>query len=250
VNRWDVERAIRSSGLPANARYLALMLLTFADADTGIIPGRFSPSLTFLATATGLSRRSVATHLTALETAGWITRLRSGRAAQEKIPTRYRVHIPASAVTALVQDVHQPRPGASAGDAPELVQQLHTTSAPVAPNQTLTISQTKRKTRASSAGYDQPGFAAFWDTYPLRRDKAAAAKAYRAAVAKVDDPETLIKAAAAYRDEPGRTGQYTKHPATWLKHECWLDEAPRNLSRADQARAAARRAETKYRGQS
>jgi hypothetical protein len=40
VDRWEVERAIRTSELPPLARLVALSLLTRADAATAIVPVR------------------------------------------------------------------------------------------------------------------------------------------------------------------------------------------------------------------
>lgn len=68
-------------------------------------------------------------------------------------------------------------------------------------------------------------FDEFWATYPRREAKAAARKAWDKATTRAS-PEQIITAAAAYRDLPTRDPQYTKHPATWLNNDCWLDERP------------------------
>lgn len=135
TTRWDVERALRGSDLPAAARHVALALLSRTEAGTAGVPAEHSPSLARLARDTGYSRREVAYCLSALESRGWVTRLRDlERAHAEKRPTRYRLHVPASARGALVQEVHQ---STSARGAPALVQEVHRTSASVAPNQNL-----------------------------------------------------------------------------------------------------------------
>lgn len=135
TTRWDVEHALRGSGLPAAARHVALALLTRTKGGTAEVPAEHSPSLAGLARDTGMSRREVAYCLNVLESRGWVTRRRDlKRAWKEKQPTGYRLHVPASAKAALVQDVHQ---SASARRAPALVQETTRTSAPVAPNQTL-----------------------------------------------------------------------------------------------------------------
>jgi hypothetical protein len=117
TTRWDVERALRESGLPAPARHVALELLTRTEGGTADVPAEFSPSLAGLASDTGMSRREIAYCLAVLESGGWLTRLRDLAAAlKRKQPTSYRLHVPASARAALVasaraalvQDMHQP----------------------------------------------------------------------------------------------------------------------------------------------
>ena len=143
--RWDVERALRGSGLPAAARHVALELLTRAEAGTAEVPAEHSPSLSGLARDTGMSRRAVMRALNVLESGGWITRLRDlKRAVTEGQPTRYRLHAPAGAGdAALGQEVPQSaRAGvalgpevpqsARAGGAPDLGSQDHIARAPVA----------------------------------------------------------------------------------------------------------------------
>lgn len=74
TSRWDIERALRSSGLPPIARHLALELLTYAEARTAVIPLDYSPSLSDLASDTGLCRSSIRNALNRLEQAGWLMR--------------------------------------------------------------------------------------------------------------------------------------------------------------------------------
>lgn len=241
--RWEVERAVRASALPPLARLVALTLLTRADADTAVVPAQFSPSLTLLAQDTGMGRRSVARHLSALETDGWVTRLRDPRsAATDKRPTRYRLHIPASrterpvadrdqsqdtasARGALVPEGHQSHGETGATAALELVPEGHIASATVALNQTTSRPKPdQKKDPASGDPYAAPGFAEFWDVYPLKKAKRQAASAYRSALKRDADPQVIIKGAVRYRDDPSRNPAYTKHPATWLNGDCWADE--------------------------
>jgi hypothetical protein len=79
-------------------------------------------------------------------------------------------------------------------------------------------------TRGKSAGQAE-GFDEFWLVYPRRVGKGAARNAWAKAVRKAD-PADIIKAAAAYRDWPGRKPDYTAHPTTWLNQERWTDELP------------------------
>lgn len=77
----------------------------------------------------------------------------------------------------------------------------------------------KEKAAALEADFER-----FWWLYPRRTDKGAARIAYRAARKKtgVAEIETAVRRYAASRD--GQDPQYTKHPATWLNREGWLNE--------------------------
>lgn len=66
-------------------------------------------------------------------------------------------------------------------------------------------------------------FPEFWNTYPSKKARGAAEKAWLKAITKAD-PAQIIAAAASYRDDPQRNPQYTAHPATWLNQERWTDE--------------------------
>ncbi|MFC7909020.1 hypothetical protein [Streptomyces nigra] len=95
-SRFEYERAIRSSDLPSLSRLLALTIATWADVRTGIIPDRRQPSLTVLEESTGMVRASVRTHLTKLESGGWLKRDRPSKADArvKKARTHYALLVP------------------------------------------------------------------------------------------------------------------------------------------------------------
>jgi hypothetical protein len=70
---------------------------------------------------------------------------------------------------------------------------------------------------------DDPDWSTFWDTYPRKRAKGQARKAWKAALKKTD-PATIIAGAERYRDDPGRSPKFTAYPATWLNGEQWADQ--------------------------
>lgn len=155
--------AIWESDLPAPARLTALVLNGKADNATGRLTERLS--LSEIARRTGLSRRTVATHLNTLEEGGWVRRERPERwkAREAKERTAYTVTIPpgypqASARAAL----------ASAGAALGLVQELHPASAGAA------HSSSKRTKRARANGAAAPSLA-LAGTNPAAPVSAAAA---------------------------------------------------------------------------
>lgn len=121
MKRWEFERAVLGSGLPAPARLILLALAVLADWPGGAIPARFTPSLSTLQEMTGLSRRALMNHLNDIERAekrdGWVVRSRptKERARSEKERTRYRLVLPARARDAL--ELGQDMPPSRAGDA-------------------------------------------------------------------------------------------------------------------------------------
>jgi hypothetical protein len=95
MTRWDVERAVLASDLSPQAKLVMLVLLVHADART-LDTGKFSPSLTGLANATGLGRSTVARELNHLERSGWVVRVRpsSADARSKRARTAYRLTSP------------------------------------------------------------------------------------------------------------------------------------------------------------
>lgn len=133
TTRWEFERAVFSSGLPAPSRLLLLTLAAHTEAATCVVPAKFTPSLTTLADRTGLGRRTVVDHLDALDASGWLDRRKPDVADQrsKRARTQYRLTIPtgagaapidlptsAGAAPALVQEPHQSNAFAGAGAAP------------------------------------------------------------------------------------------------------------------------------------
>lgn len=70
---------------------------------------------------------------------------------------------------------------------------------------------------------DDPDFIQFWETYPIKKDKGHARKAWRTARKRGVAADVIIKAAQRYRDNPQRKPDYTAYPATWLNGERYND---------------------------
>lgn len=84
---------------------------------------------------------------------------------------------------------------------------------------------TTETTTTSSASAVLKAFGAFWLTYPKRRDKEAAKKAFIAAVERGTDPAHIVDAAKTYAHErKDEDPKYTKYPTTWLDKGCYDDE--------------------------
>lgn len=128
LNRFDYERAVAGSDLPPLSRLVLVMVMFAADWPGGKVPQRYGRSLTDLASATGMARSSVASHLNRLERAGWITRKRPPveRARSMKERTEYRLKVPAGASPSPGLEA-SPSPGLAspaAGHKPDLFQNL------------------------------------------------------------------------------------------------------------------------------
>lgn len=68
-------------------------------------------------------------------------------------------------------------------------------------------------------------FDEFWQTYPLRKAKGAARRAFDKAIKGGASAAVIIEGAKLYAsDRAGQDPKFTKHPATWLNGECWTDE--------------------------
>ena len=67
------------------------------------------------------------------------------------------------------------------------------------------------------------GFDDFWNVYPLKKNKGAAKRAWKAAIKKTD-VETIVAGARKYRDAQKRDPDFTAHASTWLNGERWDDE--------------------------
>jgi hypothetical protein len=74
--------------------------------------------------------------------------------------------------------------------------------------------------------YDDPAFAEFYEAYPRKEGKRAAWKAWLAATGRGADPVKIIKAALRFAEQrDGQDAKFTPHPATWLNHARYDDEA-------------------------
>lgn len=213
TSRWDFERAVLASDLPAPRRLILLALATRADAETCRIPDEYSPSHTRIADDTGLSRRTIVDHLAALEKDGWVRITRPSPAQQraEHKPNQYRLRIPKNArhtPETGVQELHTDTPGASAtaahgasaGAAPHQetrVQELHTARV-----QELHTYQTTNQTKEQSAAAQPPAPAHTPERAPARtRERPTAAEL--SATASRPDAYRLV-AAWADTQPPGR----------------------------------------------
>jgi hypothetical protein len=115
--RFEVERAVRESDLSPTCKLIMLILATWTDGKTAVIPPDQRKSLTDIAAAASLHRSTVPGALTVLEKGGWVTRRRPPvKQSRRGARTGYRLKIPKGHLVAqddqlVVSDNHPSRPG-------------------------------------------------------------------------------------------------------------------------------------------
>jgi DNA segregation ATPase FtsK/SpoIIIE-like protein len=105
-------------------------------------------------------------------------------------------------------------------------QLLKDSSPTVAANQPeKPVASVQTKSGSEKKDHHLEAFGAFWLTYPKRRDKEAAKKAWTAAIERGAEPQQMVDAAKTYAQErKDQEPKYTKYPATWLNNGCYDDE--------------------------
>ncbi|MHA3682810.1 hypothetical protein ACXR2W_00920 [Leucobacter sp. HY1908] len=72
-------------------------------------------------------------------------------------------------------------------------------------------------------------FAAFYSSYPRKVGKAAARKAFVAAVKRAGSAQVVVDGARRFAADPnlpsGAERNFIPHPSTWLNRDGWEDEA-------------------------
>lgn len=96
ATRFEIERAVLVSDLPAGCRHLCHVLCIRIDAQAGAILAAYQPSLNDLARDTGRDRRTIMRYLVVLERRGWVLRKRPAPelARRQHLKTQYTIRIP------------------------------------------------------------------------------------------------------------------------------------------------------------
>lgn len=105
--------------------------------------------------------------------------------------------------------------------------QLPKDSSPAAASteQQATAAPVQTNSGSEKTNHHLEAFGAFWLTYPKRKAKEEARKAWIAALERGAEPKHIVDAATAYAHErKDQDPKYTKYPATWLNKGCYDDE--------------------------
>lgn len=101
----------------------------------------------------------------------------------------------------------------------------HSEGAVATPSSSDPSDPSRDKDSSRAAEHHLEAFGAFWLTYPKKRAREEAKKAWIAALERGADPQRIVTAATAYANERANEDpKYTKHPATWLNKGCYDDE--------------------------
>lgn len=221
-SRFDVERAVLASDLPATRKLIMLVLAAWTDNGTAAIRPDNRKSLTEIARAASVGRSTVKRDLDLLEQDGWITRRRpTAEQARSGAKTGYRLLIPAEGRPphGLGQDMAYPRP-------PDGLGMTSGNEQPRPPHGPGVGHHVARKAITQQDAHKNlllEAFEQFWQTYPRKVGKRTAATAYERA-SKRAATEKIQAGAEAYRDDPNRDRAYTAHPTTWLNRDGWDDD--------------------------
>ncbi|MDK6241380.1 helix-turn-helix domain-containing protein [Winkia sp. UMB10116] len=226
IPRW-VERDIK---LSAKARSVLLALASRANAQ-----GYSYPSVAVLASNAGCSKNGVRRALEELRERGlvsWQTRPVEG---DRNAPNLYSVHFDyrRGGVAPAGGGSQNQGGGSHIGtqwvpgwDPVGAILGQEVTPIEVTPvKELIPIPPKGGSGRAPKNAYTED-FANFWQAYPRKTGKKAAAKAYAKAIKEGATPEELLQGAARLAADPNRVDQYTPHPATWLNQGRWEDETP------------------------
>lgn len=261
--KWEINKAVRASDLPAPSRLIMLTLSDAADVDTAEIPEQFTPSIRELADETGLDKATVKRHLTLLEERGWIQRDRPDldKARRDGERTRYRLLNPAGvgaesanhgaqdayphgaesayvgAQSAKAMAQSAPSHGARSAKGRRTVRHivgepdLFQITPDLLPDHSSSAAPPKRaptKPKPPSDPTKHPDFMAWYAAYPRAAARPDAYRAYLKATEKITVAELLAKttAYAAAERARGTEQRFLPHPATWLNREGWNDRLP------------------------
>lgn len=210
-----------------------LILLAYADRHNDET-GYAYPSIAWLVEFSSLDRKTVVASVERLVEAGHLsdTGKRTGATKQIKV---YTVHVESIPKTEQFQNRNSTEKGGKQSQKRD-----------TEPVRTLSTSEAKAssvvRTFAPKRVDVAKGFVTFWEAYPRKKSKDAAAKAFAKAMGRIggEDPLATIMAGIE-RALPGWDDpQFIPYPASWLNAGGWDDEAPtpRTESRHERPRPA------------
>jgi hypothetical protein len=221
-------RAVASEHGPAPVTRHVLLTLSLYMDNRG---GKCFPTTRELATATGLSERSVCTHLSLADEAGWIERRLRGVKGREWKSMEYVAATPDA-----LNDIQHANGGGTEGDsARQQHEALNLTTRGTEPHDIKALNDVQSNSKRELSTNSPDHFEEAWRAYPSRSNnsKAAARKAWAASVKRGADPATMLEGArryAAWIAAEGTAPQYVKLAATFFgPGEHWLsDYTPTN----------------------
>lgn len=198
-------------------------------ADNANDAGVCWPSIERIATETELGRRTVNRKLKELEEAGFLS-VRPRREGQRQATNVYQLHLNsqgARAAPSTSQSANGALQGATGASQGVTDDTLRVSGWHPNPHREPPLEEPPREPPSVSlpAKRDsEEGFERWWSHVPKKVGKGAARRAYANALKKAIAEVLLDKMKLYAAARAGQDPHYTKHPATWLNAECWLDE--------------------------
>jgi len=201
-------RAVRDPNLTANSFRLLAYLLSHNDG--------YELTYRQIEKQTGLGRYAINAASKQLTERGWL------RVEQTKLPNG---QFGPKSWTLLTPNGDEPTTGDSVAGEPA-PDAFHSGTAnglkKTKVKENKQLEKTKVKNNYSSNEL-QRLFDEFWEVYPRKRGKGAAAKAYETALDKIA-PDELLNKVRAFAHDPWRPDDFTPLATTWLNQERWDDE--------------------------
>ena len=204
--------ALHQQDLKPTEKIVLLMLSDRHNPDLGCFP-----SIKKMCQDCNMSRSSIFTHLTNLESKGLITRIGRIRADGQQTSNEYTLHM----------GVHNME-----GESPEiglgLVQKLDTNNH-VINNHVIKPYHAKGNVlRSVDIGFDN-----FWNMYPRKLGKKKAREAYVKATAN-HGVDLINEACTDYAMSiDGKDPKFIPHASTWLNQERWDDDIEKTYNGID-----------------
>lgn len=198
---------IKKSSLPGNAKYLALYLSTFMNAEQNMA----WPSISRICDETGMSRHTIIKYTSLLEDNKWLIVNRNGRQISTpggiQANNEYLVNVPAKVVQEmhyLIAKVVQMDDQGSANGPPKVVHPVHSNN-----NINNNIN--------NNCEFDR-----FWTAYPKKVAKPAATKAFKKI--KPQELDGILSDIAKRKTNGWQDPQFIPYPSTYLNQRRWEDE--------------------------
>jgi len=188
-----------------------LVLAEYADEADSCYPSQAT-----IAAATEQSVRTVRGQLADLAAAGLLRREARHKADGGRTSDRYyllREADPPADVAGAPRQPTTPAPGSP----------LPVPPGSLLPPNSHDEQPAEQPTPRGDAAALAAGFDRFWHAYPRATAKGQARAAWPTAVRAAGGIEVIVAGAERYAADPNRDDRFTKHPATWLRAECWAD---------------------------
>lgn len=204
MSHYMTALAMKQNGLRPATKVVLYWIADHHNSETGDC----FPSINRLAILCEMSRRSVETHITALEDLGLLTRRAQYRDTGGKTANSYLLELTGTLEN--LSDTQNLRRG--------IVKSAH------GDTQNLRMNNLVRRNLGKEPNNIDEVFDEFWKHYPRKINKAAAKQSFATALTK-EKSCVIIKGAKEYSEsvKPDEI-RFVPYPRTWLRQERWSEK--------------------------